>query len=92
MILKKKVMKTLSGIMASTMTDNMIRMMANNPRMLQMIIQHREIVASDGHLDKIINIIRENGRPGFEGDGMIIISPLDEVYKVRTDETGNLAI
>ncbi len=51
-----------------------------------------EILIADEHLQKIIEIIKQNGRTGYSGDGMIIISPVDEVYKVRTDETGILAI
>ena len=51
-----------------------------------------EILAADEHIKPIIEIIKKNGRTGYRGDGMIIISPVDEVYKVRTDETGVMAI
>ncbi len=51
-----------------------------------------EILAADEHVPSIISIIRQKGRTGYRGDGMIIISPVDEVYKVRTDETGILVI
>lgn len=51
-----------------------------------------EILVADEHVKEVISIIRENGRTGYKGDGMIIISPVDEVYKVRTDEHGILAI
>jgi nitrogen regulatory protein P-II 1 len=51
-----------------------------------------EILIAEEHVKKVISIIRENGRTGYKGDGMIIISPVDEVYKVRTDEHGILAI
>ncbi len=51
-----------------------------------------EILADENHVQKIIGIIKDNGRTGYRGDGMIIVSPVDEVYKVRTDETGILAI
>lgn len=51
-----------------------------------------EILSSDEHIQQIIGIIKQNGRTGYRGDGMIIISPVDEVYKVRTDETGVLSI
>ena len=30
----------------------------------------------------------QHGRIGYKGDGVIIISPGEEVYKVRTDEKG----
>jgi len=51
-----------------------------------------EILVSEEHVKKIIDIIRENGRTGYNGDGMILVSPVDNVYKVRTDEEGILAI
>lgn len=51
-----------------------------------------EILAADEHVKQIVEIIRENGRTGYRGDGMIIISPVENVYKVRTDEEGMLAI
>ncbi len=51
-----------------------------------------EILAADERVQEIINIIKQNGRTGYRGDGMVIISPVDEVYKVRTNETGILAI
>lgn len=51
-----------------------------------------EILVDKEHVEPIVKIIRENGRTGYQGDGMIIISPVDEVFKVRTDEKGILAI
>ncbi|NBC83943.1 MAG: P-II family nitrogen regulator [Bacteroidetes bacterium] len=51
-----------------------------------------EILASDALVDTIIALIREKGRTGYQGDGMVIVSPVDEAYKVRNDEKGILAI
>jgi len=51
-----------------------------------------EILAAEEHIHQIISIIRQNGRTGYSGDGIIIVSPVDEVYKVRTDEQGFLAV
>jgi len=51
-----------------------------------------ELLVADEHVDPVIKLIRENGRTGYRGDGMIIVSPVDEVFKVRTDEKGILAI
>jgi nitrogen regulatory protein P-II 1 len=51
-----------------------------------------EILVDDGHVQKIIDIIRANGRTGYKGDGIIIVSQVENVYKVRTDEQGILAI
>ncbi|RUT79602.1 P-II family nitrogen regulator [Ancylomarina longa] len=51
-----------------------------------------EILVAAEHVERVIDVIRKNGRTGYPGDGMIIVSPVDNVYKVRTDEEGILAI
>lgn len=51
-----------------------------------------EILVAEDHVNKVIDIIRQNGKTGYRGDGMIVISPVDEVYKVRTNEKGILAV
>lgn len=51
-----------------------------------------EMLVATKHVQTVIEIIRKNGRTGYRGDGMIIVSPVDEVYKVRTNENGILAI
>lgn len=51
-----------------------------------------EIVARDEHIPELIRLIRKNGRSGYSGDGIIIVSPVDEIYKVRSDDTGVLAL
>ncbi|MFO7790980.1 MAG: P-II family nitrogen regulator [Bacteroidales bacterium] len=51
-----------------------------------------EILVADEHVHPVIDLIRENGRTGYRGDGMIMVSSVEEVYKVRTDEKGILAV
>ena len=51
-----------------------------------------EILVAEEHVEPVVEIIRKNGRTGYRGDGMIIISPVDEVYKVRNNERGILAV
>ncbi len=51
-----------------------------------------EILVSDEHVSKAVSVIRQSGRTGYRGDGLILISPVDDVYKVRTDEEGIMAI
>ena len=51
-----------------------------------------EILAAQEDVDPVVAIIRKSGRTGYRGDGMIIISSVDEVYKVRTNEKGILVI
>lgn len=51
-----------------------------------------EILVRDEHTKKVIELIKQAGRTGYQGDGMILISPVDKVFKIRTDEEGILAI
>jgi nitrogen regulatory protein P-II 1 len=51
-----------------------------------------EILVSDEHVGPVVKLIRKNARTGYRGDGMIIISPVDEAYKIRSDEKGILSI
>ncbi|MCF8235663.1 MAG: P-II family nitrogen regulator [Bacteroidales bacterium] len=51
-----------------------------------------EILVADEHVAEVIKIIRQSGRTGYKGDGMIIVSPVESAFKVRTDEEGILAI
>lgn len=51
-----------------------------------------EILVALERVDSVVEIIRQSGRTGYRGDGMIIISPADEVYKIRTNEKGVHAV
>ena len=53
-------------------------------------IQRRyiSIVVSDGFLDKTVEAILTAAHTGEVGDGKIIVSPLEEVYRIRTKEQG----
>jgi nitrogen regulatory protein P-II 1 len=51
-----------------------------------------EILIEDEKVTQVVEIIRKEARTGYSGDGMILVSPVDEVYKIRTDEKGIRAI
>lgn len=51
-----------------------------------------EILATDEDTLTIISLIREKGRTGYMGDGMILVSHVEEAYKVRTNEQGFTSI
>ncbi|MEN3038047.1 MAG: P-II family nitrogen regulator [Candidatus Kryptonium sp.] len=51
-----------------------------------------EIVAPDNMVDKIVNTIIRAAKTGQVGDGKIFIYPVEEVIRVRTEETGEDAI
>jgi len=51
-----------------------------------------ELVVNDDEVEKAVKIIIESARTGKVGDGKIFITPIEEVIRIRTGETGNTAI
>ncbi|MBL0123785.1 MAG: P-II family nitrogen regulator [Betaproteobacteria bacterium] len=50
------------------------------------------IVSPDELAAGIAETIRSHARTGLRGDGLITISPIDEVIRIRTDEHGDAAL
>jgi nitrogen regulatory protein PII len=51
-----------------------------------------EIICRDDEYDSIINIISKTARSGKIGDGKIFIQKVSNAYRIRTGESGNLAL
>jgi nitrogen regulatory protein P-II 1 len=51
-----------------------------------------EVVVDDGDLTRVLNAIVEVAKTGQVGDGKIFVTPLSEVVRIRTGETGDSAI
>ena len=51
-----------------------------------------EVVVPDASVKKIVNAIMESARTGNIGDGKIFVSTVDDVYRIRTGESGDKAI
>jgi len=51
-----------------------------------------EIVVPDQLAKEVVNIIYTNAHTGRPGDGKIFVHTVDEVMKIRTGETGEVAI
>ncbi len=51
-----------------------------------------ELVVSDGQLASALEAIQTSARTGRIGDGKIFVSEIVEVIRIRTGETGDLAI
>ncbi len=51
-----------------------------------------EVVLEDDLVAECVRVIQERARTGQIGDGKIFISPVDEVVRIRTGETGTDAI
>ncbi|MEW5798417.1 MAG: P-II family nitrogen regulator [Bacteroidota bacterium] len=51
-----------------------------------------EIVCADKEAEKAIGIILKKAKTGEVGDGKIFVSAVEEVIRVRTEETGDEAV
>ena len=51
-----------------------------------------EVVVEDSLLDRAIEAIQHAAHTGRIGDGKIFVAAIDQVIRIRTGETGSLAI
>ncbi len=51
-----------------------------------------EIICADGDVEKAIDIVLKKAKTGEVGDGKIFVLPVEEVVRVRTEESGDAAI
>lgn len=51
-----------------------------------------DIVVDDGDTERVTEAIIEAARTGKVGDGKIFISPVEQVIRIRTGETGKDAV
>ena len=51
-----------------------------------------EIVCSDTTVEKAVELILKHAKTGEVGDGKIFVLPVEEVIRVRTEETGEEAV
>lgn len=51
-----------------------------------------EIVIPEKKLDGVVNAILENGKTGIIGDGKVIVSNVEQFYRIRTGEEGDGAL
>jgi nitrogen regulatory protein P-II 2 len=51
-----------------------------------------EAAVADAVVDQVIEAIEKSARTGKIGDGKIFVSPLDQVVRIRTGETGQDAL
>jgi nitrogen regulatory protein P-II 2 len=51
-----------------------------------------EVAVADGAIDRVIEAITRSANTGKIGDGKIFVSPLEQVIRIRTGETGEDAI
>ena len=51
-----------------------------------------EIAVNDNFVEPTVKAITKGARTGETGDGKIFILPLEQCYRIRTGETGSVAI
>jgi nitrogen regulatory protein P-II 1 len=51
-----------------------------------------EIVVTDEHVDSVVKAISDAARTGEVGDGKIFVSPIEDVIRIRTGESGETAV
>ena len=51
-----------------------------------------EVAVPDDLVERIVEAIIESARTGKVGDGKIFVTHLDQVWRIRTNETGDSAL
>ncbi|MZP29271.1 P-II family nitrogen regulator [Heliobacterium undosum] len=51
-----------------------------------------EVVVADSLVDELLKVITDQVRSGEIGDGKIFVSPIENVVRIRTGETGDVAL
>ena len=47
-----------------------------------------EVLADDGDVDRLIEVLTSSARTGKIGDGKVWVTPVDQVARIRTGELG----
>ena len=51
-----------------------------------------EVAVADDRLDEVVEAIIESAKTGKVGDGKIFVTTIDQVWRIRTGETGKEAL
>jgi nitrogen regulatory protein P-II 1 len=51
-----------------------------------------EIIVADDMLSKVVEAIEKSAKTGRIGDGKIFVTPVEDVIRIRTGETGEEAL
>jgi nitrogen regulatory protein P-II 1 len=89
------------GFISMTVSDVMGRGKQKGVSLKWRVGEHRieflpkkkiEIVVEDNDCQLVIDTIMARAKTGDVGDGKIFVMPVEEVYRIRTGETGPMAI
>jgi nitrogen regulatory protein P-II 2 len=51
-----------------------------------------EIVVDDDKVDTVVSAVQDAARTGEIGDGKIFVTPVEQVFRIRTGESGESAL
>ena len=51
-----------------------------------------EVAVTDDMVERVVEAIIESSKTGKVGDGKIFVTPIDQVWRIRTGETGDSAL
>ncbi len=51
-----------------------------------------EVAVADDAVERVIEAVIEAAKTGKVGDGKIFVTPIEQVYRIRTGETGDSAL
>lgn len=96
--MSEKVIHALKDIGAPRLTAIDIRALGDeiNPKHLEISAEHvgtyttmvkLEIVCNEKDVKKTVETILSNARTGYKGDGIIVISPVENLTSIRTGKT-----
>ena len=51
-----------------------------------------EVAVTDDMVERVVETIIESSKTGKVGDGKIFVTPIDQVWRIRTGETGDSAL
>jgi len=49
-------------------------------------------VCDDRHVERYVNIIRDEARTGERGDGVVFVSAIEDAVRIRNGERGERAL
>jgi nitrogen regulatory protein P-II 1 len=47
-----------------------------------------EVLVEDENVDSLITVIRKSAHTGYPGDGIVMKTPVEDVYKIKTAKNG----
>jgi len=51
-----------------------------------------ELAVNDEDVDNVVKLITDSARTGKIGDGKIFVTPIEDIIRIRTGETGSEAV